>query len=237
MERGEDTVSDSEVIPGGEEKTVLVEKGETDESQENKEEEMLEATEDSPQVQPETAPKRAVPRKPKFFSLEELSGDSKRIVKNLMEGSDISTVMVGASYLDACLATLLRAVLHNSEVTENLLAPNGGFLGTFAVRADLAYVLGKIPKLLYQDLRDIATIRNIFAHTHFDIDFNNPTVKSLCNELRYLTSLPVRTNCPDVAVKNLIPSKEYFALSVALIAQRLVGYTDRVTRLPVCQEK
>lgn len=172
-----------------------------------------------------------------YFSLEELSDDSKRILKTLMGGPDISAVMVGASYLDSCLATLLRAVFHNSNVTEKLLAPNGGFLGTFAARSDLAYVLGKIPKPLYQDLRYIAEIRNFFAHTHFDVDFKNATVKSLCSRLLYLNSLPVRTNRPDLNVKELIPSKAYFAMSVALIGQRIIGYTSRVTRLPVCQEK
>lgn len=178
-----------------------------------------------------------MPKKSKVFSLEDLSGDSNRIFQILTKGPDFSTAMVGASYLDACLDALLRAVLHESTVTDKLLAADGGSLGSFAARADLAYVLGKIPKPLYQDLKDIATIRNIFAHTHLNVDFNNAEVRPLCSGLRYLTSLPVKTNRPDLIGKVPIPPKAHFAMAVAVIAHRLMGYTSRIGRLPVCEEK
>ena len=57
-----------------------------------------------------------------------------RIIKTLYEGSDIAASLVGLTFLDAELELLLMAMLRSSTVTEELLTPDRGLLGTYSAK-------------------------------------------------------------------------------------------------------
>lgn len=121
--------------------------------------------------------------KRKSLTLEELSEDTEKVFAVLNEESDLVCVLIGTSYLDELLASILRAKLIESSITDKLLSPRGP-IGSFAARADLAYSLALINKSVYSDLIKIAEIRNRFAHRHLALDFGDAEVRSDCEELQ-----------------------------------------------------
>lgn len=111
---------------------------------------------------------------------ESLSKDCQHLYSLLNEGSDTSAIIVAASYIDACLASLLSKYLLHSDVTDKLLDSRSGAIGSFASRADLAYTLVLIDKKMYQDLLVIAELRNSAAHHHFELTFTSEEVQVYC---------------------------------------------------------
>ncbi len=120
----------------------------------------------------------------KPLKLEELSEDTKKVYEVLNDESDLACVMIGTSYLAELLATILKVLFIETNVSEKILDPKRGAVGGFVTRADLAYCLGLIHKSAYQDLIKIAEIRNQFAHRHFALDFSETTVRKSCDELQ-----------------------------------------------------
>ena len=111
--------------------------------------------------------------------------------------SDLSLAVVGAAVLDERLAWRLRTKLAQSRVTEKLLDQGRGPIGSFGARADLAYALGLLPKLVYQDLLTIATIRNSFAHSPKTLRFTSAEIVRLCTTLKYADSVSDRSSSSD----------------------------------------
>lgn len=120
--------------------------------------------------------------------LETLSADGQAVYEVLHGESNLAVGVVGAAYLDACLGSLLGRYFIESNVADRLLSP-GGTIGSLAARADLAYCLGLISKPLYQDLLQIAEIRNVLAHHHLQLGFGSPEVAEACSKLRYIQIL------------------------------------------------
>ncbi|HDH12561.1 MAG TPA: hypothetical protein ENG83_10285 [Nitrospirae bacterium] len=107
----------------------------------------------------------------KIYHIEDLSKDSKILFDTLNEGSDLARVLIGTSFLDESLRSLLQRYFIKSDTAKNILSPNG-FIGLFANRCDLSYCLNLIKKKTYKDLRTIAEIRNLFAHSHLNGSFS-----------------------------------------------------------------
>lgn len=120
--------------------------------------------------------------------LEILSADGQAVYEVLHGESNLAVGIVGAAYLDACLGSLLGRHFIESTVSDRLLSPSGT-LGSLAARADLAYCLGLLSKPLYQDLLQIAEIRNLLAHHHLQLGFGSPEVAEACGKLRYIETL------------------------------------------------
>ena len=160
----------------------------------------------------------------KGFTLEQLSANTRQLYDVLNNESDLACVVIGAAFLDNVLASLVGAKLLDSSVTKRLLDSNG-VLGSFTSRADLAYCLGLIEKEGYNDLRIIAKIRNLFAHSHLHLSFNELKVHDLCNQLRQWRVLEAEkeefpTN-PTAEQLRMI-ARNQFNFSVVLLANRLV---------------
>src|SRR5262249_32748525 len=58
-----------------------------------------------------------------------------------------------------------------------------GPLATFSARIDMAYLLGLIPDNVRRELHLIRKIRNDFAHSSENLDFNNEAIANRCREL------------------------------------------------------
>lgn len=124
--------------------------------------------------------KRKVPEKLDAAAIGEVAGI-------LAKESDLAAVLIGTSFLDLCLENLLRSKFRKDCTTvDELLNPNEGILGNIAGRAKIAYCLDLISKSDYQDLLAILEIRNLFAHKHRILNFNDEDVVSRCDKLQVL---------------------------------------------------
>lgn len=113
------------------------------------------------------------------------------------EGDDLACALLSASYLDVALTSLLGGFLIQSEVATTLL-DSGGALGSLSARSDAAYCLGLISKPLYQNARAIGRVRNLFAHHHLSLRFDDERVADLLHAL----ILPSLAPGPDGHVDN-----------------------------------
>jgi DNA-binding MltR family transcriptional regulator len=119
--------------------------------------------------------------------VENLSEESRHLYDVINDESDIACVLIGTSYLDQTLASLLERNFIESQIGAKLLNPNGGALGTFNGRADLAYCLGLISKSFYANLCKVAEIRNKFAHRHLLLTLADTEIVTSMDALTFPT--------------------------------------------------
>ena len=154
---------------------------------------------------------------------ESLSKDVKHLHNLLNEASDSSVIVVGVSYIDACLASLLAKRLLKSSVTEKLLDSQSGAIGSFVSRADLAYTLALIDKPMYQDLLILAELRNDTAHHHFELSFSSEAIVRGCERLKYVSGLKDESSGgPLIQEAWLTHHHNQFTLTAAMIVSRLL---------------
>jgi len=156
---------------------------------------------------------------------EALSSDTTAFFNVLNDESDFSVVLVATAYIDACLGALLARRFVESSISEKLLDPRSGALGSFAARADACYVLGLVPKPLYHDLVRLAEIRNQFAHYHLSLNFQQPQVAEQCGKLSYLGTLPrwdVKEWTPMFTPEMIQEPRVRFVFTTVMITQRLL---------------
>jgi hypothetical protein len=94
---------------------------------------------------------------------------------------DLSVAVIGTSYVDHCLASLLQHRLVKGDTSVGLLQP--GKPGEYMARARLAYSLGLIQRSIFHNAERIGVIRDKFAYGPFDVSFADREVKLLCNNL------------------------------------------------------
>ncbi len=105
--------------------------------------------------------------------------DSVPVFRKLVSETNTGVAIISAAYLDECLKKLLNSQIEKAgrKVAQRIFDFNGP-LGTFSSRIHLAFGFGLISKDTYQRLNSIRSIRNDFAHTPFDISFNNEKIKN-----------------------------------------------------------
>lgn len=156
-------------------------------------------------------------------SPESLSVDSEHLYALLNESKDLAVIVVGVSYIDACLASLLARRLLKSSVTDSLLNSSSGAIGSFAARSNLAYALALIDKSMYQDLQVLAELRNETAHHHFELGFTSPKVAEHCQRLSYVANLKDGGTGEQLLDQSLIATpRNRFTLTATMIVNRLL---------------
>jgi DNA-binding MltR family transcriptional regulator len=150
---------------------------------------------------------------PPFPWPEELSPQTARLIKVLEHGDDLTCAIIGAAFVDHCLASLLQKYLTAGQTSVSLLQPASP-LGPYSARRLLCYSLGLIDKALSLDLERIGTIRNQFAHRFFDLRFADEPVARLCNGLTALGFLE--------KLGEPLPPRDRFFATVVTVANRLL---------------
>ena len=85
--------------------------------------------------------------------------------KSLIQESDRGCALMAADFIEDKLEKLLESYfIENEKVCKQLLKANGA-LATFSSKIDLTFLLGLIPKNVFNDLHILRKIRNEFAHT------------------------------------------------------------------------
>jgi len=125
---------------------------------------------------------------------------------SLIEESDRGSVLMAAAFIEDKLSYLLESYfVENEKICKQLLKGNGA-LATFSSKIDLAFLLGLIPKNIFDDLHLLRKIRNEFAHTASKISFETPSVKDRTKALSVLSREMLRDD-----------TKAYFMRSMTTI--------------------
>src|SRR5438105_6516131 len=103
----------------------------------------------------------------------------------LGQESDRGLVLVGSSYLDSCLKTLLKAsFVEDRQIIHEMLGRDRP-LGSFSSRMKIAYLLGLLELPEYRELDLIRKIRNDCGHSHEQIDLSNSPYRERILNLNY----------------------------------------------------
>lgn len=161
----------------------------------------------------------------KIYPIKNLSEDLKKLYDVLNEANDLSCVLIGTSFLDETLRSMLQKYLVKCDTAKNMLNPNGS-LGTFNNRRDLTYCLALINKRRCKDLRIIQDIRNLFAHSHLGKSFGDKDVTALTDKLMYCDILKETGMFKEVENPTLeqiqINSLGRFKMTIVLLSQELL---------------
>jgi len=122
--------------------------------------------------------------------VDELVIDSLKLWKLLNKEDPLPAVLVGAAFVEKALVTLLsRFLITGSDTAKNILSEKG-ILGEFFRCSQMAYCLGLISDLVLHNVERIAKIRNLFAHSHTQLGFDDKDVSALCSQLKPLGVIP-----------------------------------------------
>lgn len=106
----------------------------------------------------------------------------------LSRATDQAAALTGAAYLELLLEKLLTASfrpLSEGDTRRMFDGSGNGILCTLSSKIRMAYAIGVIDDEMYGDLKLINDIRNVFAHTLHDVDFNHELIKADCSKLSY----------------------------------------------------
>ncbi len=97
--------------------------------------------------------------------------------------SDRGLVLISGAMLDERLKDILSNFLLEGKSSQDLLDGFNAPLGTFSARIAACYSLGLIEKNEFDELTLVRKIRNEFAHTWDETNFESKKLKELCAKL------------------------------------------------------
>ena len=119
----------------------------------------------------------------RYFELSEMLFEFARLF-DYSESNDRAIAIVGPAFLDTLLTEMLvNFFVDDDKEVLRLLEPERP-LGAFGAKVSTCYCLGLIGKIVKQDLRLVAKVRNRFAHD-LRADFSDPKIAGWCKELRW----------------------------------------------------
>lgn len=142
-------------------------------------------------------------------------------IKEFNSQSARTTAIVGGAILDDCLGRLIGDRLPTEgETKRKLFKPPGGVFSSFDAKIKVAYAMGILSKVAFQDITKIAEIRNLFAHRLDIADFEHPDVRPLCNKLQLVETNVFTGKIPESAPPTI-------TLAVPDLAERLSSARGR----------
>ena len=117
--------------------------------------------------------------------------DFKKFTDSLNKESDRAIPLISAAIIEEILHRTLKAFFCDVAASKKMLEGFNAPLGTFSSKLDACYALGLIDEYEFNEINLIRKVRNEFAHTAYDADFNIQKVKDLCMTLK--SSLPANT--------------------------------------------
>jgi DNA-binding MltR family transcriptional regulator len=121
--------------------------------------------------------------------LKELPSDveMKATILGLLYANDQAAAVAGAAHLEYALELMLKSFFRPLGTEDERRMFDGaanGILGTMSNKIRLAFAVYLINEEQYGDFKLINDIRNAFAHTLHNIDFNNHLIKEDCQKLK-----------------------------------------------------
>lgn len=125
---------------------------------------------------------------------------------SLLSESDRGSVLMAAAFIEDKITQLLETyMVQNKKIQEKIFDGNGA-LATFSSKIDISFLLGLIPKNIYNDLGILRKLRNDFAHNAKSITFQTDYIKDRCNALQVVSKVALRDD-----------TKAYFLRSMSTI--------------------
>jgi len=160
-------------------------------------------------------------------TVEELSKDDQHFLDALNNENPLPCVLLAVSTFEQALAAVLRGFMIEDKRSNELLDVEGnGALSTLGACNKTAYCLGLIPKHLFENLRWFARLRNIFAHSHVPLDFENPEVVEACKHIEPRVAHPI----PESTHLKLDVPKVRFVLAAVAVRSHLLSIAREVKR-------
>jgi DNA-binding MltR family transcriptional regulator len=145
--------------------------------------------------------------------------------KNYDGESDRSVVILAGSFLEQVLEKyLLKKFVDSPSVTK--LFTGYSPLATFAAKIDIAFAIGLLPVHVYEDLKVIKKLRNIFAHEADVLNFESSRVCDICSNLQIAKR-------SDGDKWDVTGSKNKYLNAVFFAMLHIDTEADRVTKLKV----
>ena len=117
------------------------------------------------------------------LSPEEISSENAHLIDAINTGTPLACVLISAAALENALMSLPRNYFVDCDESKDLF-DIGGESDSFSSCYRLAFCLGLIEEEDRDNLKSIAKIRNLFAHRHTAIDFDNEKVAKECEKLK-----------------------------------------------------
>lgn len=125
---------------------------------------------------------------------------------SLLSESDRGCVLMAAAFIEDKITQLLETyMVHDTTIQKKIFEGNGA-LATFSSKIDISFLLGLIPKNIYNDLGILRKLRNDFAHNAKSITFKTDYIKDRCNALQIVSKVALRND-----------TKAYFLRSMTTI--------------------
>lgn len=125
---------------------------------------------------------------------------------SLISESDRGSVLMAAAYIEDKITQLLETyMVQNKKIQEKIFDGNGA-LATFSSKIDISFLLGLIPKKIYNDLSILRKLRNDFAHNAKPITFQTDYIRNRCKALKVVSKIALRDDI-----------KAYFLRSMTMI--------------------
>lgn len=105
------------------------------------------------------------------------------LLSELGEETDRGACLVGASYIDEELEEIISAFTIDRIDPEELFGGPAAPISTFSSKSLVAYSLGLITETEYSEITLIRRIRNEFAHSWEDIDFETESISNRVDNL------------------------------------------------------
>jgi DNA-binding MltR family transcriptional regulator len=124
----------------------------------------------------------------KFFKQLPSDNEMRDVLFGLLKANDHTVALTGMAYLDHALKALLRVNFRDlTDKEDNRLFDGAanGILGTISAKIRIAYAMKLIDPIIYDDLLLLNDIRNTFAHTLHQVDFDNQHIKEDCTKLKH----------------------------------------------------
>jgi hypothetical protein len=105
-----------------------------------------------------------------------------------------------------------------TNLPSGLLNDPKGILGAASARADMCFCLGLIDRTAWENAKRIARIRNLFAHSHAPVAFNDAAVEQECKGL-FLWLVNSNTGHPlnVAAMKRIVDVPRYHFVLTACV--------------------
>ena len=156
---------------------------------------------------------------PKILNKLKAIEEFKNFRHSLFEESDRGCALMAAAFIEEKIGELLRAFCIENKKSYERLFENNGALATFSSKIDLAFLLGLIPKNIFDDLQLLRKIRNDFAHNASLITFESTPIKERCFTFSVLVKTMLRKH-----------PRTYFIRAMTVILTYIDGQSESIKK-------
>lgn len=162
--------------------------------------------------------------KNKKIDLDTLLNDHSSVIEMLNNETDMGCVLISLNYLELCVRYLLMDEFLKNPSKIEILFDTFGSLSTYKNKVVLAKDLELLKKDDYDDLVKLGEVRNLFAHSHKALSFNDKVIFEKCNSLKSCKkSLP-----PYYFQKNEITKKMKYEISKSKFVHTFLNISNDI---------